>query len=62
MGFLLALPIPFTNFPLGFSLCVLAVGMIAQDGLVIISGLILSAASTIGFALLLDGGFTAAFS
>jgi hypothetical protein len=39
IGILLALPIPFINFPAGFSMFILAVGLVERDGLVIAAGL-----------------------
>lgn len=47
MGILLALPIPFINFPAGFSMFVLAVGLVERDGVLICIGL---TAMTILFA------------
>lgn len=40
MGILLALPIPFINFPAGFSMFLLAVGLVERDGVVISAGLL----------------------
>lgn len=39
MGILLALPIPLINFPAGFSMFVLALGLVERDGFIIIAGL-----------------------
>lgn len=39
MGMLLALPIPLINFPAGFSMFVLALGLVERDGYIILSGL-----------------------
>lgn len=39
MGILLALPIPLINFPAGFSMFILALGLVERDGFIIIAGL-----------------------
>ncbi len=51
MGILLALPIPFVNFPAGFSMFVLAIGLAERDGIIIIVGLTLIVAifASIGY-------------
>ncbi|MCH2546297.1 MAG: exopolysaccharide biosynthesis protein [Alphaproteobacteria bacterium] len=40
MGALLALPIPFINFPAGFTMLLLAVGLVERDGVLISIGLL----------------------
>lgn len=39
IGTLLALPIPFINFPAGFSMFILSVGLVSRDGVVISIGI-----------------------
>lgn len=39
LGLLLALPIPFGNFPLGVTLTILSLGLIERDGVMILIGL-----------------------
>lgn len=39
-GTILALPIPFANFPLGIAICLLALGLIERDGFVILVGIV----------------------
>jgi len=55
LGFLLALPIPFANFPLGLSMTILAIGLMVRDGLVILIGLLL-ALGFLGLAVTLVNG------
>lgn len=38
--FLLVLPIPFSNFPIGLSLCFIAAGLMEEDGLLITVGIL----------------------
>lgn len=38
----LAMPIPFANFPCGFAIAVLAIGLGLKDGMVVVGGLLLS--------------------
>ncbi len=40
LGWILAMPIPFGNFLPGISLCIIALGLVEGDGLVIIMGII----------------------
>ncbi len=61
MGFLLALPIPFTNFFFGVSLSILAIGYLAQDGLMALLGLFCCLAAMTAFVLLIDGGLEMLF-
>lgn len=52
MAILLALPVPFLNFPSGFTMSILAIGMIERDGLIIGIALSLVAAVVAGIFLL----------
>ena len=40
VGFLLALPIPFTNFACGLSMSLVAAGIVTRDGLLIVLGIV----------------------
>jgi hypothetical protein len=45
LSLLLALPIPFTNIPLGFSIALLSLGLIERDGLVVLIGTLVAMAT-----------------
>ena len=50
LGTLLALPIPLINFPAGFTMFVLALGLVERDGIIIIAGLCAIALIGVGIA------------
>jgi len=52
LGFLLSLPIPFTNYPLGMLLMAYALGLLERDGTLLILGWSAGVATVLGFALL----------
>lgn len=52
LGFLLSLPIPFTNYPLGVLLMAYALGLLERDGTLLILGWSAGVATVLGFALL----------
>lgn len=51
MGILLALPIPLINFPAGFSMFILAVGLVERDGILITLGLAIITLMLLGIGL-----------
>jgi hypothetical protein len=52
MGFILFLPIPFGNVPPAIAIVLLALGLIQRDGVLVLAGLVTSAAVVIGLAAL----------
>lgn len=52
LGFLLALPIPGTNYPLGFILLLYCIGLIERDGLVLLIGWVLGIGAIVASAFL----------
>lgn len=52
LGFLLSLPIPFTNYPFGFILLVYAIALIERDGRLLIIGWVLGIAAIVASAFL----------
>lgn len=61
VGTLLALPIPLINFPAGFSMFVLSVGLVSRDGVVIVIGVACNALLLAAFVLMLGGAKALAF-
>lgn len=55
VGTLLALPIPFINFPAGFSMFLLAVGLVSRDGFMVLLGMVLVTALLTLMTLTLTG-------
>lgn len=47
MACILALPIPFANFPCGLTISVLAIGLITRDGLMVLLGILATIISTL---------------
>lgn len=60
-GTVLALPIPFVNFPAGFSMFVLAVGLVARDGFVILLGVAMISVLLTLMLLTFNGALALAF-
>ena len=52
LGFLLSLPIPFTNYPFGLLLLAFAIALIERDGLLLAIAWGIGAVTTLGFGLL----------
>jgi hypothetical protein len=52
LGFLLSLPIPFTNYPFGFILLCYAIALIERDGRLLITGWVLGIGAIVASALL----------
>lgn len=52
LGFLLSLPIPFTNYPFGLLLLAFAIALIERDGLLLALAWGVGVATTLGFGLL----------
>jgi hypothetical protein len=52
LGFLLSLPIPFTNYPFGIILLLYAIALIERDGRLLIIGWVLGIGAIVASALL----------
>jgi hypothetical protein len=58
LGFLLALPIPFTNYPFGLLLLAYALGLLERDGALMVLAWGVGITTVIGFALLSEAAAT----